>query len=129
SVPENTPWAALTSTYIYFTYGTTNGKLTSYHVYAAFRKNESWIKTKNENVLSHEQLHFDIAEAFSRKLYKKAAELKNEAGDIPKEAKALFKKVNDECDRVQQQYDDESAHGTKEKEQAAWKKKIEEMMS
>src|SRR4030095_9396044 len=70
SVPENTPWAALTSTYIYFTYGTTNGKLTSYHVYAAFRKNESWIKTKNENVLSHEQLHFDIAEAFSRKLYK-----------------------------------------------------------
>lgn len=128
-VPGNTPWAALTSSYIYFTYGTTNGRLTSYKVYASFRKSESWMKIKNEEVLAHEQLHFDISEAFTRKLYAQVQELKNKSGDIPKQASDLFNRMNSECDQTQQLYDEETDHGVNEEEQLKWKKKVEELLS
>jgi hypothetical protein len=128
-VPPNTPWAALTSSNIYFTYQTSNGKLSSFLVYASFRKKNSWIKIKNEAVLNHEQLHFDITETFTRKLYKEISLLKDSHGDIPKQVTELFKRINNECDQMQQQYDAETQHGTLPEEQESWKKKVEKMLS
>jgi hypothetical protein len=127
-VPDNTSWAALTSSYIYFTYGTSNGNLTSMRVYASFRKKESWMKIKNENVLAHEQLHFDITEVFTRKLYSEAQELKGKKGNIPQQVKDLFNTINDQCDLVQRQYDNETVHGTRNEEQEVWKKKVAQML-
>lgn len=43
-----------------------------------FVKNCSWTITNSLEMLEHEQLHFDIAELFSRKIRKKFYELKNE---------------------------------------------------
>jgi len=41
-----------------------------YNFEVLFIKNESWIKKDSKNLLEHEQLHFDIAELFARKLRK-----------------------------------------------------------
>src|SRR4051812_25653520 len=42
----------------------------SFEVHAQFNRNTSWIKKDgaNEQLLRHEQLHFDIAELFARKI-------------------------------------------------------------
>ncbi|MEP7127288.1 MAG: DUF922 domain-containing protein [Chitinophagales bacterium] len=127
-VPENSPWAALTASYIYFTYSTTNGKISTVKVYSAFKKNESWMKTNREDVLGHEQLHFAIAEYYTRKLYADAQLLKEKPGDISVAANKLFKSINEACDQLQQTYDSETEHGVKTEEQARWKKKVESML-
>jgi hypothetical protein len=128
AIPEETSWAALTSSYVYFTYGTTNGKLSSYKVYAAFRKNESWMKVKNAAVLSHEQLHFNLTEIYTRKLYQQLGDLQKESVNVPEKAKSLFQRINATCDSVQKQYDSQTAHGTLEDEQAEWKKKTDSLL-
>src|SRR5690349_8815741 len=68
-IPRVTPWAASTSSEIHFGYETTNGLLTHVVVYASFNPEKSWIKKRLPAVLSHEQLHFDITEIFTRKFY------------------------------------------------------------
>lgn len=45
---------------------------------AFFIKSCSWTVTNKYEILQHEQLHFDIAELFSRRIRKKFQELKNE---------------------------------------------------
>jgi len=86
------------------------------------------MKVKNEEVLNHEQLHFDITEVFARKLYGEAALLKDEPGDIPAKAKELFNRINSECEKMQEQYDDETQHGTVIDRQTAWNKKVNELL-
>lgn len=45
-------------------------------VFASFDKKDSWTVTESKDVLGHEQLHFDIAELFARKIRKAFSELK-----------------------------------------------------
>lgn len=127
-VPSNTPWAALTSSFIYFTYSTTNGKISTIKVYASFKKKESWMKTNRDDVLAHEQLHFAITEYFARKLYSDAQQLKQRSGNISPAANALFQSINSDCDKVQQDYDDETDHGVNAEAQEKWKKKVALML-
>lgn len=127
-VPENTPWAALTASYIYFTYSTSNGSISNIHVYASFKKHESWMKTAREDVLAHEQLHFAITEYFARKLYHDSQQLRTERGNVAAAASSLFKAINQECDDMQETYDEETDHGIKPESQEKWKKRIEGLM-
>ena len=127
-VPENTPWAALTASYIYFTYSTSNGSISKIHVYASFKKNESWMKTAREDVLAHEQLHFAITEYFARKLYHDSQQLRTERGNVSAAANNLFKAINRECDEMQEAYDEETEHGVRPESQEKWEKRIEGLM-
>src|SRR5436190_4980330 len=45
-----------------------------YDVNAYFIPNQSWFRTKSAALLRHEQLHFDIAELYARKVRKKISE-------------------------------------------------------
>jgi hypothetical protein len=125
NVPAVTPWAATTSSVISFSYETLNGKLTKVVTHASFDPQKSWMKKKSPEVLAHEQLHFDITEVFTRKLYHDIVE-KNSADK--KELTNLFQQKNKECEEMQQQYDDETDHGTIEEAQAKWKEKIAAML-
>jgi hypothetical protein len=42
-----------------------------YDVEALFNRKKSWSRGKSESLLQHEQLHFDIAELYARKIRKK----------------------------------------------------------
>ncbi len=124
-VPSVTPWAATTSSEIYFYYESVNNKLTKVVVYASFNQEKSWMKKHLPVVLAHEQLHFDITEVFARKFYREV--LKKNSAD-KKELNNLFQKVNSDCQQTQHDYDDETDHGVIEEAQAKWREKVAEML-
>jgi Bacterial protein of unknown function (DUF922) len=120
-VPLATPWAATTSSMIHFSYESDGSKISRVVVSASFIPEKSWMKKRLPEVLAHEQLHFDITEIFARKFYQEVIKVKSANKN---ELSALFKKVNSECDKFQEQYDGETDHGTKEEIQAKWKEKV-----
>ncbi|MBA3649513.1 MAG: hypothetical protein H0W62_13345 [Chitinophagales bacterium] len=123
AIPENTPWAGLTSSKIFFSYETVNGKISAYTVYASFEPGRSWIKIDTSSVLHHEQLHFDITELYARKLY---AEMKSKAGQLTaSKSKEIFSGINKEWGKTQEQYDEETAHGIVSEAQEQWVAKIQ----
>ena len=104
-----------------------NGKA-NHIVTAEFEKNNSWYdpKYKSDDVLSHEQLHFDIAEVFARKLRSKLSSMKN-ACDRPSVV-AVFQTNDREFDEFAIQYDIETSHGTNKKKQIEWVNKIQSLL-
>ena len=91
-------------------------------------KTESWVKesARDEYGLNHEQRHFDlvkiIAERFKNKI--KTAELTLE--DFDGELGYLYLESYREMNKLQEQYDQETGHGTNGAAQERWNKQIEE---
>ena len=97
-------------------------------VSANFYKNHSWTISADIDLLNHEQLHFDIAELYARKIRKRFSELKT-----AKEKR--FSMYWDEynvlwkaCRLLQKQYDIETNHGAKKAENEAWIEKINALL-
>jgi hypothetical protein len=88
----------------------------------------SWKKNSNENnqdLLKHEQLHWDISELYARKLraaYKKYIPQKNPK----KEVDYIFRKFEKERQQTQKAYDLESNHGLLKDAQEKWSAQIRE---
>src|SRR5688500_17461053 len=49
-----------------------------YDVTAFFNRRKSWARDQSPSLLAHEQLHFDIAELYARKIRKKIKELNDQ---------------------------------------------------
>ena len=95
-----------------------------YNVYALFDKKRSWSNEQGDKLLAHEQLHFDIAELYARKI-RKSIELLARKGE--KELKIYNDVVNSlmtESNEFDQQYDLETLHGTLYNRQLEWEAKI-----
>src|SRR5579885_2924178 len=65
--------AASTATYLGIQYSFSNNTF-QLKISCSFSKNKSWVRYKNDFVLSHEQGHFDITELFARRLNKAMSE-------------------------------------------------------
>jgi len=94
------------------------------NVVTNFYKYHSWTVSTDNDLLKHEQLHFDIAELFARKIRKRFSELKstNEKG-----FSTYWKAYNTlwiACRKLQKQYDAETNHGVKKVENLKWIEKI-----
>ncbi|APZ46372.1 hypothetical protein BW723_08705 [Polaribacter reichenbachii] len=101
-----------------------------YRVLAKFYKYKSWINTNSELILNHEQLHFDIAELYARKMRKeilktKLSNKKIEESDYRRIHKKLFK----EYIQYQKKYDLETDFSRSESLQNKWKKFIAQQLS
>lgn len=100
-------------------------KKVKYHVYALFDKTNSWALEKSPQLLKHEQLHFDIAELYARKIRKKIQQLsgnrKNDLKVYNREIRKLLQESND-FDRL---YDIETLHGSLLKKQKEWEIRVE----
>lgn len=94
-------------------------------VQAEFDKKHSWSLAKFDTVvLAHEQLHFDIAELFARKIRKQF--YKN---IIAKEKTyerfwADYKKLWNECSKFQRKFDNETNHGRNKEQNRFWEKLV-----
>jgi hypothetical protein len=77
-IPKNTPFSvkAQTQSGIYVEEIRVKGKVPKYKIETYFLKMVSWTKVKDEKILMHEQLHFDISELYARKLRKSFDSLK-----------------------------------------------------
>lgn len=97
-------------------------------VQAYFMKSKSWRHPEKctDVLLAHEQLHFDIAELYARKLRKRLTE-ELEYGS-QQEVNARVLQIVDEVERereaTQDLYDAESDHSRDEEGQAKWVEKI-----
>jgi hypothetical protein len=96
-------------------------------VEAVFYKNKSWKKVSwiNQQVLEHEQKHFDIVELYARKLRKQIREYKYSSYENLKTiSDSLYDAMDKEMDNFQDQYDDETDASMNGDKQREWNRKI-----
>ncbi len=120
--------AATTASGISYEFSTleTNDALElDYTVATFFYPTKSWYQPEicDENILSHEQLHFDISELFARKMRKLMEETKF-TKNVKAEVRAIYSQINKELAQFQNVYDTETNFSRNKEEQLRWNKKI-----
>lgn len=133
---ENSSFHANTSAGLSYSWGLTNGNGVielEYEVKSYFNKQGSWVKSgsKNEYLLKHEQVHFDITELHARKLRKKLSEINlNSLGKEPREVlNNYYKVIEKERGLMQQKYDRETNHSLNKNAQLKWQEYVERELS
>lgn len=100
-----------------------------YDVEAYFNRRKSWARDTSPSLLAHEQLHFDIAELYARKIRKKVRELqKHRVNDIKTYNKAIQALLL-ESNEIDEQYDLETLHGALSRKQADWSARIKKELA
>jgi hypothetical protein len=97
-----------------------------YDVYAYFNRNKSWASDKSDKLLEHEQLHFDIAELYARKIRKRISELKGRGVNDVKKYNAEITTLLEASNVADVQYDLETLHGALPKKQLLWEAKVKQ---
>lgn len=100
------------------------GKRIEYNVYPLFDRKKSWVYEKDPALLAHEQLHFDIAELYARKIRKKVATLQAENNKDLSYYNTEINKLLLESNELDMQYDMETLHGGIKVKQTEWREKI-----
>lgn len=120
--------AANTNTHMGFDIGMKNNTIT-YKITCRFSKTKSWVRTKTDYILQHEQGHFDIAEIFARQLYKDVKEYVDKGGKNPEKLSHLYQQTMEEKIQMQTDYDAETNHSINKEEQKKWLQKIDTRLS
>lgn len=96
---------------------------TKYIVECIFYPEKSWVTNDvsqhTDEVLKHEQLHFDICEVYARRLYKELISAKLNAFNID-DANAVFQRIYAEYEERQIQYDEEVYSAADDEVQKKW---------
>ena len=95
-----------------------------YRVNTYFIREHSWYRNRSEQLLSHEQLHFDLAELYARKVRKKISEYQRQGVRDVHAYNAAIQRILDESNRIDVNYDERTLHGCLSEKQALWKKNI-----
>lgn len=119
----NSDAAALTATYLSIEYEMTQRGV-GWKIQCKFSKSRSWVRTKTDHILGHEQGHFDIAEIFARKLHKKMKEYRFDRNTYQKDLETIYQDITNEKESFQNQYDRETDHSRDKEQQAKWMEKI-----
>ena len=99
--------------------------LLSYNIKLVFRKYESWTTDTAKYLLAHEQLHFNIAELYARKLRKAIQDVSKINRNPTEEVfKTVIQKLYLKNSDMQRKYDEETIHGIITESQIEWEKKI-----
>lgn len=129
--PSN-PFHANTSSGLSYSWSMkTSGSETEfiYDVGAFFFPEESWVKQGKltNNLLIHEQLHFDITELHARKLRKAMEEFDlKKTKNVKAALQAIYKRTETERAIMQNKFDAETRHSMDEAEQLKWQKFIQQ---
>lgn len=95
-----------------------------YDVAAIFNRRKSWYRDQSAALLAHEQLHFDIAELYARKIRQKVEQLNKQGVNDIKKYNAAIHELLLESNSFDEQYDAETLHGGMMRKQAAWSEKV-----
>lgn len=95
-----------------------------------FFPEKSWYRPElcDKIILSHEQLHFDIAELHARKMRKQLAEAQF-TENVKEEVKAIYIDILKQLRQFQNRYDHETDFSRDIAEQLAWNKMISEALT
>ena len=117
--------AAITDAVIRYSKSETTGE---FIVNTVFNKKGSWmVGNKTATGLAHEQLHFDLAEAYARKI---RAYVKENQGKSEQKILSGIKKLMKEHDEMQQEYDaDVQMRGLdRAEQQKIWNSKVSKLL-
>lgn len=123
-IDQNSDFAAVTYWLLSYRYGGVdqNGKIENLQVKAQFEQDKSWVRKniKEIRLLQHEQLHFDIAELWARKLRKSLKTQRFPANNYKPAIETIFNEHLEGCRAMQKQYDKESDHYFNKEQQLYW---------
>ncbi len=123
----NSDAAATTTTYLVFSYNLKENDF-SFQIESKFSRTRSWGLHKTAHILAHEQGHFDIAEIFARKLYKKLKEYSFNKRTFKTDLRTIYQDILDEKENFQNNYDRETNHSINKEKQAEWLKRIDALL-
>ncbi len=95
----------------------------NYIVIPYFHKLRSSAASRNPKILKHEQLHFDIAELFARKMRAKIERLNKENFNLENYNKSIDD-IYQKYFLYQEKFDNETGHSVLIENQHSWEKKI-----
>jgi hypothetical protein len=98
---------AVTSSVVSLKTSSMDKNIPDFEVFNYFEKKGSWIISKTEDVLIHEQLHFDISEIFARKIRRELKKLQEHNERDTDKYYQVFDKLLNELNDYQNQYDSE----------------------
>ncbi|MES2703572.1 MAG: hypothetical protein V4649_13095 [Bacteroidota bacterium] len=101
-------------------------------VYNKFYVNKSWVRddAKLQEILDHEQGHFDLCELYTRKLRERMNAFDfNGSRDVRQALYDIYFEVNAAYEKRQQAYEDETTHGIVTAQQKKWQRMIALEMS
>lgn len=106
--------------------GIIRGDEITLNIYVHFYCYDSWKSPDYHmnDVLQHEQLHFDICELYGRKFYKEVLTLKKKNQLNEKALDRLYNSMVKEYDAYQDLYDEQTGHSTKTMKQLEWNNRI-----
>jgi len=130
--PKDKAVAATTASGISYSFKTQGlpGQYTlDYEVNAYFYPEKSWYhpELSNAAVLMHEHLHFDISELYARKM-RKTLSGRTFSGNVRREVRQIFSKINRELKAFQDRYDLETDFSRNQEVQQRWNKRIAERL-
>lgn len=101
-------------------------QIVEYKITCVFETELSWSKSKNSNnLLKHEQLHFDIAELTTRKLRENCHNIDFlNLEDVKQSVREFFYESKNDRTLINSMYDEETEHGTIADKQKEWEIKI-----
>jgi hypothetical protein len=89
-----------------------------------FDTENSWLKLNDASLLSHEQVHFDIAEVHIRLFRQRCNNFRFTKADFRTQIDSIFNLTDTDCDALQQKYDTETKNGRMTSKQKIWFAKI-----
>ena len=123
---QNSPYYAMTFSGISISSQYLNNNL-EVQIHCTFSPQASWVKKDKatEQLLQHEQMHFNITELHARKMRKAIDKLSIEdPQEKMKAVEKLFNEIYQENSLMQAQYDKESNHSINSPKQLYWNKTI-----
>lgn len=131
-LPPDASSAATTASGISYTYSANimhHEVELDFEVTAYFYPNESWYKPTlaSENLLQHEQLHFDISELFARKMRLKLRQT-TFTENVKTEIRKIYRETLKELSDFQDKYDWETNFSRNEEMQKQWNTRIREAL-
>lgn len=120
--------AALTSSTINIEFGYDDDGL-QYSIKCNFDRTRSWVRIRNNEVLAHEQGHFDIAEIHARKLGKAMHGYRFNSRTVSKDVNNIYDSIMNLHKKTQNQYDQESDFSRNRVNQESWLKKVEKQLA
>ena len=87
----------------------------------------SWVKydlKRKDDLLNHEQTHFDLSEIYARKVRKEFSELLDPCGKSDDELNIIVNLFLEKFQEEERKYDKETEHGLNEELQYEWDQKV-----
>jgi predicted secreted Zn-dependent protease len=127
----NEAHAALTSATVVAQVACKSNKFTG-SVQAAFDPTRSWVRdpaTITAKLLRHEQLHFDIAEVYARRLRQKLTGTQIPCAQLGTMFERLSNGIYADWEKAEDQYDRDTNHGLIPAQQQAWEARVQQQLA